>query len=184
MPVVDPVFAQSPAEKNRAVFPQRVKVDQAGLESLEDATDRFQFLQKLIDSAGVPSDFLTRRNQLLGLSPVGPGSACEQLESPDSSAPGRVFPGEVRDDSPHQRERAFGLFQCEQLEFRHGVLPPHNFYFRDLLGVTDETYDLSPLVDDRNGGSQVRFSGIEIHAHLETLQLSVGLHDRRVGPHE
>ena len=73
MPVLDPLLAQPPAEKDRTVFPQRVEIHQAGLEPLEDAADRFQLLEILVDAIGVAGDLLARGDQLLGLAPVGTG---------------------------------------------------------------------------------------------------------------
>jgi hypothetical protein len=68
------------------------------------------------------SDLLTRGHQLLGLTPVGPRTTRQQLESGDGRAPGRVFDREVCHHAPNQRQRALGFFQSEQLEVRHGSL--------------------------------------------------------------
>ena len=67
MPVLDPLLAHPPAEKDGAVVPQRIEIHQAGLEPLEDAADRLQLLEILVDAIGVTSDLLARGDQLLGL---------------------------------------------------------------------------------------------------------------------
>jgi len=67
----------------------------------------------------VDGDLLASRHQLPGLAPVGPRAAGQDLETAHRRPPGRVFGREILHDATHQRQRALGLLQREQLELGH-----------------------------------------------------------------
>src|SRR3954466_3032071 len=91
MPVMDTLFPQSPAQENRPIFPQRIEVDQTTLESLEHASDRLLRPEVLVDTVGVPGDFLPGSNQLRGGAPVGSGTPGQKLKASDRCPPRRVL---------------------------------------------------------------------------------------------
>ena len=66
------VLAQPPAEEDRPVLAQRVEVHQPRLESLEDAADRLELLQVVVDPVGVRGRPSSRAATS---SPVSPQSA-------------------------------------------------------------------------------------------------------------
>ena len=111
VPVGDPLLAQPPAEEDRPVLAQRVEVHQPGLEPLEHAAHRLQLLEIAVDLLRVGGDVVARGHQLLGLAPVGPGAAGQDLEPAHRGAPGGILRRQVVHDPAHQRQRALGFLR-------------------------------------------------------------------------